>query len=74
MMKKISSKRNMLLTILLLTTMFHANNCTQATKTDKIIKITKTLAKSFVIFSETVSAINELTINLTDNTKKKLTT
>jgi hypothetical protein len=64
----------MLSTILLLATIFCVNNCTPVTKTDKIIKITKTLVKSFVIFSETVSAINELTTTLTDNTKKKLTT
>jgi hypothetical protein len=56
--------------ILLLVSSF---SCTQSSKTDKIIRITKSLADSFVIFSETVGVIKELTTTLTNNTKEKLT-
>jgi hypothetical protein len=59
---------------ILLAALLCVNNCTQISRTDKIIKITKTLAKSFVAFSETVKAINELTTILTNNTRQKLST
>jgi preprotein translocase subunit SecD len=62
-----------IITLMLLTTMFCLNNCTPASNTNTVIKITKTLANSFLIFSETVDIINKLTSTLTNNTRGKLT-
>jgi hypothetical protein len=48
-------------------------DCGGGSKTAKVVKITKTLASSFVSFSEIVSVINDLTVVLTNNTREKLT-
>jgi hypothetical protein len=48
------------------------SSCGGGSKTDKVIKITKALANSFVTFSGIVGSINELTTVLTNNTREKL--